>query len=124
VAVNFSNTTLFPLTLSVPPRSVFMHPGIERLSIVAWKSPINGKVRITGSFSDIDAVCGDGVLWSIDKGSRTLQAGALPNGGAATFAFVTAVKKDQILYFIVHPNAEYSCDSTRLELIISRGDED
>lgn len=31
---------------------------------------------------------------------------------------------DQILYFIVHPKAEISCDSTRLQLIITRGDGD
>lgn len=90
VGVNYSNTTLFPSTLSIPPRSLMMHPGIDMLAIVAWKSPVNGKVRIAGSFSDIDAVCGDGILW----------------------------------YFIVHPKAEISCDSTRLQLIMTRGDGD
>jgi hypothetical protein len=123
VAANFGNTTLFPLTVTVPPRSVFLHPGIGKLAIVAWKSPINGKVTITGSFGDIDATCGDGILWAIDKGSRTLQAGDLPNGGTASFAVMNTVKAGQVLYFIVHPKAEISCDSTNLQLIITRADQ-
>ena len=101
-----------------------MHPGIDKLAIVAWKSPVNGNVMIAGSFTDIDSVCGDGVLWSIDKGSKTLRSGALSNGGTESFALTAAVKKNQVLYFIVHPNAEYSCDSTNLQLIITRGHED
>lgn len=124
VGANFSNTALALFTSVLPPRSVFMHPGIAKLAIVAWKSPVNGKVSVTGSFSDIDPVCGDGVLWSIDQGTKTLQAGEIPNGGTANFALVSAVKKDQVLYFIVHPNTEYSCDGTRLRLIISRSDEE
>ena len=100
-----------------------MHPGIDKLAIVAWKSPVNGNVTVTGSFRDVDPACGDGVLWSIDKGSKTLQSGDLANGGAASFSLVTAVKKDQIVYFTVDPKAEYSCDSTKLELIIGRADE-
>lgn len=125
VGVNFSSN---PITIStslppLPPRSVFMHPGIEKLAIVAWRSPVTGTVRITGSFTGMDPTCGDGVLWSIDKGRNTLRSGAVANGGTASFALATAVKKNQVLYFIVHPNAEYSCDSTNLQLIITRADE-
>jgi hypothetical protein len=124
VGVNFTNGTVTIFNTPLPPRSVFMHPGIEKLAIVAWKSPVTGTVRMMGSFADVDANCGDGVLWSIDKGRNTLRSGALANGGAASFALATAVKKNQVLYFIVHPNAEYSCDSTNLQLIITRADED
>jgi hypothetical protein len=124
VGVNFSNAALVLFTSVLPPRSVFMHPGIEKLAIVAWKSPVNGKVSVTGSFRDVDPACGDGVSWSIDKGTKTIQSGDLPNGGSASFAFVESVKKDQVLYFTVGPKAEYSCDGTKLALTITRGAED
>lgn len=124
VGANFSNNTINFFDPPLPPQSVFMHPGIDKLAIVAWKSPVTGNVGIVGSFTDVDPNCGDGVLWSIDKGSQTLRSGALANGGTEGFALTAAVKKNQVLYFVVHPNAEYSCDSTNLQVIISRGDED
>ena len=80
-----------------------MHPGIAKLAIVAWESPVNGKVSMTGSFTDVDPVCGDGVLWSIDKGATTIRSGDLPNGGSESFALVESAKKDQVLYFTVDP---------------------
>ena len=89
VGVNFNNITLFPLSFGFPPPSVFMHPGIDKLTIVGWQSPINGRIRITGSFGDLDPTCGDGVLWSIDKGRNTLRSGDLPNGGAEDFAAIS-----------------------------------
>jgi hypothetical protein len=124
VGVNFTNAALQLFTSVLPGRSVFMHPGIQKLAIVAWKSPVNGKVSVTGSFTDIDPVCGDGVLWSIDKGATTIRSGDLPNGGSASFGFVESVRKDRVLYLTVDPKAEYSCDGTRLQLVITRADPD
>jgi len=124
VGVNFTNAVLPLFTSVLPPRSVLMHPGIEKLAIVAWKSPINGRVSVIGAFRDVDSVCGDGVLWSIDKGGTTIRSGNLPNGGSERFSFVASVRKNQVLYFTVDPKAEYSCDGTNLQVIITRVDGD
>src|SRR5262249_54620016 len=51
----------------------------------AWKSPINGTMRITGTLSDCDPHDGTGVAWIIDHWSdtdrRELSSGEMPNGG-------------------------------------------
>jgi len=82
VALNATNSVVrFPDPYDIPPRSVYLHPGIDKLAIVGWKSPVNGRVTLTGSFVDLDARCGNGVLWSVDKGNMTLRSGDLPSGG-------------------------------------------
>src|SRR5262249_27807441 len=108
----------------LPPRSVLMHPGIVKLVVVAWKSPINGRVSATGSFTDIDPGCGDGVLWSIDKGATTIRSGDIPNGGGESFSVVVSVRKDQVVYCTVDRKAESSGDGRRLQLVITRVDAD
>jgi hypothetical protein len=122
VGFNFTDATQFILPgLPVPPRSLFIHPGMTRLGIVGWKSPVNGSVSIVGSFKDLDSNCGNGVLWSIDNGSNTLRSGDLSNGGAERFSFSSPVKKNQVLYFIVDPkDGDYFCDTTKLKLVITR----
>ena len=100
-----------------------MHPGFDRLAIIGWRSPVNGVVSVRGSFSDLDSHCDNGVLWSIDKGSVTMQSGDLPNGGAPMpFYFRVRVKPDDVLNFIVDPkNGDYACDTTGIDVTIARG---
>jgi hypothetical protein len=124
IAVNATYMTVrSPDQFDIPPRSVYMHPGFDRLAIIGWRSPVNGVVSVTGSFSDLDPNCDNGVLWSIDKGSVTLQSGDLPNGGAPMpFHFRVRVKTDDVLYFIVDPkNGDYACDTTGVDVTIARG---
>jgi hypothetical protein len=98
-----------------------MHPATDRVAIVAWKSPLNAIVRITGAFTDIDPNCNNGILWSIDKGSQRLAFGDIPNGGAQSFDLPTvSISKGQALYFIVDPKyGDYACDTTMLDLTIA-----
>lgn len=121
VALNATDSIVrFPDPYDIPPRSVYLHPSNEELAIVAWKSPVNGRVSLRGSFVDLDARCGNGVRWSIDKGNTTLRSDDLPSGGVQRFQFRVSVRRDDVLYFVVDPNGEYSCDTTGLELTISR----
>lgn len=121
VSVNFTNKTQYVLYFPIPPHSVRMHPAPDRLAIVAWKSPLNAIVRLSGAFTDLDPLCGNGVLWSIDKGGQRLTTGALPNGGVQSFEVPSVnVSKGQVLYFIVDPKSgDYGCDSTMLDLTIT-----
>jgi hypothetical protein len=121
VALNATRSVVrFPDPYDIPPRSVYLHPGTDRLAIVGWKSPVNGRVTLEGSFVDLDTRCGNGVLWSIDKHDTTLKSGDLPGGGVATFHVRVNVRRDDALYVIVDPNGDYSCDTTGLELTIAR----
>ena len=122
VAVNVTYATQFTNNIPLPPRSVWMHPGMTGLGIVGWKSPITGLVNIAGFFSDLDPNCGNGVIWSVDKGSLTLTAGTIANGGPAqTFGLTgISVVAGQVLYFVVDPNGDYHCDSTGVDVTISK----
>ncbi|WP_413934552.1 hypothetical protein [Nitrospira sp. BLG_1] len=120
VCVNFNSTPVTLENFNVPPGSVYMHPGEDRFSIVAWKSPITGNVKIHGLFADIDANCGNGVTATIDKGSATLLTLVVENGTTQNFSLKHIhVHKGEVLYFIVDPRGEFSCDSTRLEVTIT-----
>lgn len=123
VAVNATDTALqSPDQFAIPAHSTYMHPGFDRLAIIAWKSPVNGNVTVRGSFSDLDPNCDNGVLWSIDRGSTTVRSGDLANGGAEGFNFRIRVNVDDVLYFVVHPKqGDYACDTTGLDLTIGRG---
>jgi len=121
VGVNFTNKTLFPIsTVGIPPHAVFVHPAPDRFAIVAWKSPLNAIVSITGAFTDLDPNCGNGILWFVEKAGQRLAFGDLPNGGSQSFSLPNVmVSPGQVLYFIVDPkNGDYSCDTTMVDLTI------
>lgn len=128
VGVNFTYVTQFPnLTLGdpfgIPARSVWMHPGEVGLGIIAWKSPITGSVNVAGFFSDLDPNCGNGIIWSVDRGGQKLATGTIANGGPLQTFSLTGVSvfAGQVLYFVVDPNSgDYFCDSTGVDVTISQ----
>ena len=125
VGINTTDVAQSYSTLAWPAHTVRVHPADDPV-IVGWKSPISGQVRISGLVRDMDAHCGNGVLWSIDLGTRTLASGSLGNGQAQGFAQgrggtrlqSVSVSKGEVLVFIVDPNGEIGCDSTELEIRI------
>jgi hypothetical protein len=119
-------------TFLLPPRSVSVNPGVEG-GAVAWKSPITGKVRITGRLTDADPHDGSGVAWVIDQtsgeGRRELSSGTLPNGGSKTLAegrnpdrlSAVAVKAGDVIslgVWLASGDAHY--DITNVKLTITR----
>lgn len=126
VGVNFTYVTQFPNLstgdpLGIPARSVWMHPGELGLGVIGWKSPISGSVNVAGYFSDLDPNCGNGVIWSVDKGSSALARGTIANGGPTqTFSLTgVSVYAGQVLYFTIEPNnGDYYCDSTGVDVTI------
>jgi len=110
----------------IPKRSVFMHPSNTGLAIIGWKSPLTGSVDISGFFSHLDQSCGDGVIWSVDiwtpQGNRQLQSGAIPiTGSPQPFSIPgVVISTGQILYFVVAPNGADFCDTTGVDVTISK----
>jgi hypothetical protein len=64
------------------PRSVFVHPAANGPVAVAWQSPIDGKVRITGRVKDAHKGGPDGIGWTIEHFSANLSNDLLPLGSA------------------------------------------
>ena len=50
VGVNSTYATQFPNGWGIPPRSVWIHPGVNGLGLIGWKGPISGLVNVAGFF--------------------------------------------------------------------------
>ncbi len=109
---------------------MYMHPGWSHLTIIGWRSPINGNVKINGEFASAYASgggCGDGVKWYIDKGATTLASGSFPNGSSQNVqqgtngSSLTSVSMQQgeFIYFILDYNTNAMCDATEFNVTIS-----
>jgi hypothetical protein len=123
VAFNGSGGTVFG---NWPVDTIHVHPGPAQLVVLAWHSPINGYVSVGGGVSDDAAGGGDGIQWFIDLNSTNLASGSYGNGGSQTFANGTnganlntvAVNVGDMLYVVIHPNGDYSYDSTRVDISV------
>ena len=131
------NTTTKPQTLgtlTLPPRSLAIHPGPASGAVLAWRAPVDATVHVRGRLADADPVCGDGVLWSVSHRTATgrteLAAGKFANGGAqaltdgdrpAALDAVT-IRSGDALEVMVLPGPTHSCDTTLVELTIATTD--
>jgi hypothetical protein len=135
--VTFNNGfSLLTLIQGMP----LLHPGPVSQAIVSWTAPQNMKVRILGRVADVDAKCGDGIQWGIQKDVNAAVGSPLTTvapyltysavmNGASTFTVPSVpVLAGAKLYFIIDkgaPNAagtnsDHYCDSTTLDVLISR----
>ena len=127
------NTTAAPFaitTLTLPPRSVAVHPGPQSNIVVAWNSPVTGVIRIGGRVADADPNGGDGVAWAVDirseTGRRELASGEIANGGAQDFKQgknadalrAVHVHTGDRIELVILPKENYICDTTTVEMAI------
>jgi hypothetical protein len=126
IGYNASGATQSPSFPVWPPETIALHPAPSRMPIIGWRSPLTGDVSVTGSVSDIHPSCGDGILWYIDKNATNLASGSINNnsqafssGAGGTELNTVAVNAGDMLYVIIHPNGDISCDSTNLDLSIN-----
>ncbi len=114
------------LTLTVPARSVTLHPSPSKEAVIVWRSPISGGVRIEGLVADADDKCGNGAAWRVDvlagNGLRTLAEGVIDNGGRSNFAIAeaTQVQAGDLLRLNIGPRGgDHACDTTHVQWRIS-----
>lgn len=100
---------------------VILHPAANKAVVVRWRSPINGKVTVSGKISDLHGRCGNGVQWFLDKNAFVLMNGRIINGNNG-MSFVQQnipVNVGTSLYFIVDSIGEQDCDTTNLDLLVT-----
>ena len=68
---------------TLPPKSFYVHPGINRNVAVAWVSPADMKVSITGRVADAHPAGGDGVAFRLEHIAASTAGPALVELGAA-----------------------------------------
>jgi hypothetical protein len=134
LTVNSTGQAVTIKTLTLPPRSVAVHPGPASSVAVTWKSPFTGNVRIAGKLADADPVAGDGVAWMVThrRGAvaRTLARGDLKNGAAQPIDAGSAAKSllaipvsaGDVIRLIVLPKKTHICDTTTVTLAIHAAD--
>lgn len=88
------------------------------------RSPITGKISISGEIRDGHTGCCDGVDWYIDRGSgESLASGAINVRGAESFSRQSLtdirVTEGEFIYLVVDPHTTAYQDTTELDLSIS-----
>src|SRR5262245_29617270 len=92
-----------------------MHPGAGSDAIRIWTAPEVGTVRITGTISDANPACGDGVKVTILRDGALLWSATLANAGAPrAYDLRASVVTGTKLAFVVNRNGNDWCDSTVL----------
>jgi hypothetical protein len=125
VAINTSKNIL-KVPGTVPPGKFVVHPHEKEGVGVAWRSPIAGRLRLSGSIQDTHD-CGDGVAWFVDHlgsgGLKKLVGGAIQRTGSEAIKEQELdVKVGDFIQLAVMPKANYGCDLTQVEFIIEELD--
>jgi hypothetical protein len=112
---------------NMKPHSVAVHPSPKRNAVVAWQSPVAGKLHIEAKVVHAHPECGDGVSWALE-----LRRGAARNRLAAGIAQGAKVPKIEPVNVTVHPGdvvalaigprKDHACDLTAVDLTLSLGD--
>ena len=126
VIANKSAETIRFGTLTVPGRSVNMHPSPSLEAIIYWQSPIEGRVKFKGYFADSDGVGGNGAAWRVEllgrAGTSTVAKGIFDNGKSGTFMPEQeyTVQRGDLLKLVVNArNRDHGFDTTEVVLSIT-----
>ena len=98
--------------------SVAGHPGAYVDAVRQWKAPLAGSIRITGSASDGNVNCGNGVIVSIKRGTQTLWQQTIDNGNTAGFSYDLALSilpGEPISFVINNRGGDWVCDGTNFD---------
>ena len=116
------NTTDAPVaftTIKLPAHAIAMHPGPKVAASAVWRSPVAGMVKVSGKLQDVDPNCGDGIVWLVKHGEKTLRTAEMNNATSADVQEISvAVQPGDLLQLSIRPRAEYTCDTTQIEFVI------
>src|SRR5262249_18120259 len=113
--------------ITLPPRSLAMHPGPTQNVAVGWRSPFSGTVKILARLAHAQK-CSDGIEWWIARETR-IQREYLAHGtteGSEPVPFAASSEKlrevdvttGDTISLIVGPKGGHQCDSTVVELTV------
>ena len=113
-------------SLTIPARCAAMHPAPDRDVAVAWRSPIEGRVHVTGKLAMADAAGGNGIAWSLVKEGREpwqlLAQGTLDTGGAQQIrpnvAEIAVKPGDSLSLIVSAKGGDHICDTTIVDLTV------
>ncbi|PHS00490.1 MAG: hypothetical protein COA78_23860 [Blastopirellula sp.] len=107
------------------PHVVAMHPTPTEFVSAVWKSPIKGRVRVSGKVADAHANCGNGVRWWVElqtaKRSAILTEAAVELGKESTLIAqeINVQPGDRIMLSVAARDANHVCDLTETSFTIT-----
>lgn len=112
------------------PHSIAVHPSPRRAVVVAWQSPVSGRVAVEGKISDAHPECGNGVTWRLEvrRGGTTqvLAEGVTEGGREIPIGPFTELplEPNQVIALVVGPrDGNHFCDLTAIDLTLTAADE-
>lgn len=127
---NSSATAVSVRGITIPARSVAMHPGPMQSVAVGWQSPIRGRIKVNGRVAH-GQNGGDGIEWWLANETRTqrqhLSHGVTDGSGAQTIPAEKdagaldeiAVEPGDMISLVVGPKGTHYCDTSVIELVLT-----
>ncbi|MBL8842472.1 MAG: PSD1 domain-containing protein [Planctomycetes bacterium] len=127
--VNGGAETLRFATVTLPGRSVSVHPAPGEPVAIVFTAAAPLRLALRGSLADGDAVCGDGIAWTLARRRHAAGAPALrealargefENGGRSDFGDAVELSAVELaagdeLLLEVAPRGDHICDTTLVE---------
>jgi len=124
VGVNAGGAPAAIGTLTLPARSVNLHPGPRSPAAIRWRGPYSGAVKVEARLADADSNGGDGIAWSVavrkGRDRREIASGTMDNGASRAIAGAgldrVEVDPGDSIELAVGPRGDYSFDTTTVAL--------
>ena len=127
VLANSSDATV-QIPGTMPPHSVATHPSPKLASVIAWRSPVTGTLRVSGSVQDGHTACGNGITYALElRRGRTREVLANGESTGATvipmgpFENLRVMTGDVIALVIDPRDGNHTCDHTPVNLTLNDG---
>ncbi|HSI65342.1 MAG TPA: DUF1587 domain-containing protein, partial [Candidatus Saccharimonadia bacterium] len=127
VLANSSDTTVRTPGI-VKAHGVVTHPSPSRASVIAWRSPVSGVMRVRGEVQDAHPECGNGVTWALELrrgNTREVLASGASNGATPSsmgpFEGVRVLTGDVVALVIGPRDGNHVCDTTAVTLTLTDG---
>jgi hypothetical protein len=116
--------------ITVPARSLAMHPGPAQNVAAGWRSPLDGRVSIKARVAHGQRG-GNGIEWWIARETPTQRqhlahgttegsgAQAIPSAPEARVLDEVTVEPGDLVSLVVGPKGAHPCDTTLIELVIA-----
>jgi hypothetical protein len=127
VLANSSDATV-KIPGTMPPHSVATHPSPKLASVIAWRSPVTGTLRVSGNVQDGHTVGGNGITYALElRRGQTREVLAAGESKGSTvipmgpFQNVRVMTGDVIALVIDPRDGDHSCDHTTVNLTLNDG---
>jgi hypothetical protein len=122
VGINATGHEVSPSNVHWPADDVLVHPWWNQPVVIGWRSPVHGDVTVSGIVSLAQQPnCGDGVDWALYLDETVLAHGTIAQLEDNTWFLPVHVSPGHSLYLTVSSRTTIYCDSTLVDLNITRG---